>query len=135
MLSFLLLVLCGGGEPGIQELLAVVDLPGVDLHRHHYEQVEDGDGRKAEDEAVRFAVPVQLLRHGEHLHGTIDYGRDAKQPGADHGHGQVTDGVPRQRHEAQCGGNDAQQVRVLPLVGAGHQFVGEQIQLAHHHLG
>lgn len=39
--SFLLLVLCGG-EPGIQELLAVVDLPGVHLHGHNYEQVEDG---------------------------------------------------------------------------------------------
>lgn len=114
-----------GGKPGIQKLFAVVDLPGMHLHSYHDDQVEDGDSGKAKDEAVRFAVPVQLLRHREHLHGAIDDRRDAKQPSADHGDGQVADIVPRYCHEAQDGGDDAQQVRVLPLVGAGHQFVGD----------
>lgn len=131
--SFLLLVLCGG-EPLVQQLLAVVDLPGVHLHRNDDDEVHHGHCREAEDEAVRLAVPVQLLSHGEHLHAAVDERRHAEEPGADHGDHQVADVVARQRQEAEDGGDYAQKVGVLPLIRRGDYLVRHQTQLAYSHL-
>lgn len=113
--SFLLLLL-GGGEPLVQQLLAVVDLPAVHLHSNDDHQVHNRYGREAEDEAVCFAVAIQLLCHREHLHAAVDEWGHAEESGADHGDYQVADVVARQRQEAEDCGNYAQEVRVLPLV-------------------
>lgn len=131
--SFLLLLL-RAGEPLVQQLLAVVDLPGVDLHGDDDHQVHDGHGGEAKDEAVGFAVPVQLLCDGEHLHGAVDQRGHAEQPGADHGDDQVADVVARQRQEAKDCRDYAQEVGVLPLVGGGYHLMGHQAQLADCHL-
>lgn len=104
------------------------------LHSDDDHQVHDGDGGEAQDEAVGFAVAVQLLRHGEHLHAAVDERRHAEEPGADHGDHQVADVVAGQRQEGEDGGGDAQEVGVLPLVRGRHQLVGHQAQLTHHHL-
>lgn len=129
-----LLLLLRAGEPLVQQLLAVVDLPGVHLHGDDDHQVHDRHGREAEDEAVGFAVPVQLLRHGEHLHGAVDQRGHAEEPAADHGGDQVADVVARQRQEAEDRGDGAQEVRVLPLVWRGYDLVRHQAQQAHGHL-
>ncbi len=104
------------------------------LHRNDDHQVHDGHGGEAEDEAVGFAVPVELLGHREHLHAAVDERGHAEEPGADHGDDQVADVVARQSQETEDCGNDAQQVRVLPLVRRGYDLVGHQAQLAHCHL-
>ena len=130
---FLLLVLCAG-EPLVQQLLAIVDLPGMHLHSNDDHQVHDRNGREAEDEAVGFAVPIELLRHREHLHGAVDQRGDADKPCTDHGDNQVADVVAGQCQEAEDCRDDAEQVRVLPLVGRGHHLVGHQAQLAYCHL-
>lgn len=131
--SFLLLLL-RAGEPLVQQLLAVVDLPGVDLHGDDDHQVHDRHGREAKDEAVGFAVPVQLLCDGEHLHRAVDQRGHAEEPGADHGDDQVADVVARQRQEAKDCRDYAQEVGVLPLVGGGYHLMGHQAQLADCHL-
>lgn len=128
--SFLLFIL-RAGEPLVQQLLAVVDLPAVHLHSNHDHQVHDGHGGEAEDEAVGFAVSVQLLGHREHLHGAVDQRGHAEEPRADHRDDEVADVVAGQRQEAEDGGNDAQEVGILPLVRRGDYLVGHQAQLAH----
>lgn len=131
--SFLLLLL-RAGEPLVQELLAVVDLPAVHLYSDDDHEVHDRHGGEAEDESVGFAVPIELLRHGEHLHTAVDQRGHAEEPGTDHGDHQIADVVARQGHEAEGCGNYAEEVRVLPLVRRGHHLVGHQAQLAHCHL-
>lgn len=130
----LLLLLLRAGEPLVQQLLAVVDLPAVHLHGDDDHQVHDRHGGEAEDEAVGFAVPIELLRHREHLHAAVDQRGHAEESCADHGDDQVADVVAGQRQEAEDGGNYAQEVGVLPLVWRGYYFVGHQAQLAHCHL-
>lgn len=130
---FLLFLLCAS-EPLVQQLLAVVDLPAVHLHSDDDHQVHDGHSGEAEDEAVCFAVPVELLRHREHLHGAVDERGHAEEPGTDHGDDQVADVVTRQCQEAEDCGDYAQEVRVLPLVWRGYYLVGNQAELAHRHL-
>lgn len=132
----LLLLLCGGGggEPLVQQLLAVVDLPAVDLHGNDDHQEEDRHRREAEDDAVGLAVAVELLGHWEHLHGAVDEGSHAEEAAADHGDHQVADVVPGQRQEAEDCGDNAEEIGVLPLVRRRHHPVGHQIQLADHHL-
>lgn len=104
------------------------------LHGDDDHQVHDRHSREAEDEAVSFAMPVQLLCHGEHLHAPIDERRHAEEPGADHGDHQVADVVAGQCQEGEdCWGN-AQEVRVLPLVRRGNELVGNQARLTHNHL-
>jgi len=131
--SFLLLVL-RAGEPLVQQLLAVVDLPAVHLHRDDDHQVHDRHGREAEDKAVSFAVPNELLSHREHLHAAVNQRSHGEKPGADHGDDQVADIVARQGQEAEDGGNYAQEVGVLPLVRSGYYLVRHEAQLAHYHL-
>lgn len=131
--SFLLLLL-RAGEPLVQQLLAVVDLPGVHLHSDDDDQVHDRHGGEAEDEAVGFPVSIQLLGHGEHFHAAVDQRGHAEEPGADHGDDQVADVVAGQRQEAEDQGNYAQEVRILPLVWRGHDLVRHEAQLAHGHL-
>lgn len=104
------------------------------LHGDDDHQVHDRHGREAEDEAVSFAVPVQLLRHGEHLHAAVDERRHAEEPGADHGDHQVADVVARQCQEGEDRWDNAEEVGVLPLVGRGDEFVGNQAGLTHDHL-
>lgn len=128
--SFLLLLL-RAGEPLVQQLLAVVDLPAVHLHSDDDHQVHDRHGGEAEDEAVGFAVPIELLRHGEHLHAAVDQRGHTEEPGADHGDDQVADVVAGQRQEAEDCWDYAQEVGVLPLVWRGDYLVGHQAQLAH----
>lgn len=105
--SFLLLLL-SGGEPLVQQLLAVVNLPAVHLHSDDDHQVHDGHGGEAEYEAVCFAVSVQLLCHGEHFHAAVDQWGHAEEPSADHGDYQVANVVARQCQEAKDCGNNAQ---------------------------
>lgn len=131
--SFLLLLL-SAGEPLVQQLLAVVDLPAVHLHSDYDHQVHDGHGREAEDEAVGFAVPIELLCHGEHLHAAVDQRGHAEEPGTDHGDDQVADVVAGQGKKAEDCRDYAQEVGVLPLVRGGYYLVGHQAQLAHCHL-
>lgn len=104
---FLLLVL-RAGEPLVQQLLAVVNLPAMDLHSNDDDQVHDGHSREAKDEAVGFAVSIELLRHGEHLHAAVDERRHTEEAGADHGNDQVADVVAGQCQEAKDRGNDAE---------------------------
>lgn len=100
---FLLLLLCGG-EPLVQQLLTIVDLPAVNLHGDDDHQVHDWHGAEAENETVCFAVAIELLSHREHLHAAVDQWRHAKEPGADHGDDQVADVVTGQGQEAEdCG--------------------------------
>lgn len=126
--------MCSGGKPLVQQLLAVVDLPAVDLHGNDDHQVEDGHGREAEDEAVGLAVAVELLGHREHLHGAVDERGHAEQAATDHRDHQVADVVPGQRQEAEGCGDDAEEIWVLPLVRRRHHPVGHQVQLTDHHL-
>lgn len=104
------------------------------MHGDDDHEVHHRHGGEAENEAVRFAVAVQLLRHGEHLHAAVDERRHAEEPGADHGDDQVADVVTRQRQEAEDCGDYAQEVGVLPLVWRGYHFVRDKTQLAHSHL-
>lgn len=104
------------------------------LHSNDNHQVHDRYGREAKNEAIRFAMSVELLRHGEHLHTTVDQWGHTEESSTDHGDNQVADVVARQCQEAEDGRNYAQEVRVLPLVWRGYYLVGYQTQLAHYHL-
>lgn len=130
----LLLLFLSTVEPRVQELLAVVNLPRVNLHSHNHNQIHDRYGREAEDESVSFAVAVQLLGHREHFHAAIDQGGDGEEPGADHGDHQVTDVITREGEQSKERGDDAQKVWVLPLVRHGYQIMGYQFQVSHDHL-
>lgn len=129
-----LLLLLRAGEPLVQQLLAVVDLPPVHLDGDDDHQVQHRHCGEAEDEAVGLPVAVELLRYREHLHAAVDERRHAEQPGADHRDHQVADIVTRQRQDAEDCGDDAQQVRILPLVWRSYELVGHQAQLTHYHL-
>lgn len=80
-------------------------------------------------------MTVELLGHREHLHAAVDEGRNAEKPGTDHRDDQVADVVAGYGHEAEDSGEEAKQVRVLPLVRAGYHIMRDQVQLANCHLG
>lgn len=106
----------------------------MDLHSNDNHQVHNWHRREAKDEAIRFAVTIQLLRHREHLHAAVDQRRHTEQSSTDHRNDQVADVVSRHRHKTEDCGNDAEKVGILPLIGGGYNFVWNQAQLAHCYL-
>lgn len=117
--SFTFLLLCAG-KPRVQEFLAVVQLPGMNLNCQYQHQVHDGDSREAKQEAVGLAMAVELLCRRKHLHAAVNEGSDGEEPHADHGQHQVADVVSREGEKAQERGHNAQQIRVFPLIGHSH---------------
>lgn len=104
------------------------------LNSNHHDDVHDSHCREAEDEPIGFAMAVQLLRHREHLHASVDQRRHGEQPCADHGYDQVTDIVLGERQAAAQQREGAKQVRILPLVWRGHGVMWHQAEMTNSHL-
>ncbi|KAL0599997.1 hypothetical protein AAY473_029874 [Plecturocebus cupreus] len=97
--------------------------------------VHDGDGRKTKEETVGLAMAVELLCSREHLHAAINERSNGKEPHADHGEHQVANVVARKGEKAQKTGQNAQQIRVFPLIGHGQLIMLQEPQVSHAHLG
>lgn len=104
------------------------------LNSNHHDEVHNRHCREAENEAIGFTMAIELLRNRKHLHSTINQRCHREQSCADHGYDQVTDIVLWKGQAATEKGEEAEEVRVLPLVGHGHRVMRHQAEVADYHL-